>query len=63
MDTDFQTKVAQIFGDLLGYFGKCTTKVKTVVVTFRETIVKFGLLLIPHLVTLLKAERQLFMEL
>ena len=52
MAIHFHTKVAQIFGNYLGCFGKWQNLSEKAVVTFGELLEQIGLLLIQHLVTL-----------
>ena len=51
--TYFITKVAQVFIDLLGYFGKFHFCVKTAVSTLSQLLEKLGFSSFQHLVTLL----------
>ena len=44
---NFLTKVAQIFSELMYYFEKISSQVKTPVFSFGLLFVKFGLLFIP----------------
>ena len=43
LTSNFLTKVAKIFGKLLGYFEKVTCLVKTVMATFGQSLENFGL--------------------
>ena len=45
-DNNFFTRVAKIYIDFLGYFGKHLFSVKNALLTFRLLMVKFGLLFI-----------------
>ena len=52
MVTNFDSKVAQIFGDLSGCFKHTNFRVKTPVAIFGYLLVEIGLLLVLNLVTL-----------